>query len=134
MSQTAAGSFEVKNSPLAPDEALAGTTIGRFALDKQYTGDLVATAKGEMLGCGNPAGGNAGYVAIEQVTGTLAGRTGGFSLQHIGTMRDGNFELTVVTVPGSGTGELDGIIGTMAFTLAQGAHAYTFDYTLQDMK
>jgi Protein of unknown function (DUF3224) len=126
----AEGAFEVKSSPLQPDDATTGTAIGRFALDKQFHGDLEAASKGEMLGAGNPATGTAGYVAIEQVTGTLHGHNGSFALQHFGTMAGGKFDLSVQVVPGSGTGELEGIAGTMTITIAAGKHSYTFDYTL----
>ena len=130
VSMHAEGSFDVKNAPLTSDEALAGTAIGRFGLDKQFHGDLEASSKGEMLGAGNPATGTAGYVAIEQVTGTLHGLTGSFALQHFGTMVDNKFELTVKVVPGSGTGDLSGIAGTMSITIVSGKHSYKFDYTL----
>jgi hypothetical protein len=130
MAHHAEGSFDVKNAPLAADDTLAGTNIGRYALDKQYHGDLEATAKGEMLGAGNPATGTAGYVALEQVTGTLQGRTGSFALQHFGTMEGGKFELKVTIAPGSGAGELAGISGTMTFANNGGKHTYAFDYTL----
>ena len=75
MPQTAQGSFEVKTAPLPADEATAATSIGRYSLDKIYRGDLEAASAGEMLSAGNPATGTAGYVAIEQVTGTLHGKT-----------------------------------------------------------
>ncbi|MGA9586332.1 MAG: DUF3224 domain-containing protein [Terracidiphilus sp.] len=130
VSMHAEGTFDVKNAPLSADEALAGTAIGRYGLDKQFHGDLDATSKGEMLGAGNPATGTAGYVAIEQVTGTLHGRAGSFALQHFGTMEDNKFELTVKVVPGSGTGDLTGICGTMAIAIVSGKHSYKFDYTL----
>ena len=130
MSQHAEGIFEVKNSPLGADEAIAGTTIGRFALDKLFHGDLEGTSKGEMLGAGNPATGTAGYVAVEQVTGALNGRNGSFALQHFGTMEENRFDLTVKVVPGSGTDELIGISGTMTIAVANGKHSWKFDYTL----
>jgi len=126
----AEGTFDVKNNPLPSDEALAGTAIGRFVLDKQFHGDLEAASKGEMLGAGNPATGTAGYVAIEQATGTLNGRSGSFALQHFGTMEDNKFDLTVKVVPGSGTGDLTGISGTMTIAIVSGKHSYNFDYTL----
>ena len=126
----AEGTFEVKNSPLRSDEALNGTTIGRFGLDKQFHGDLEGISKGEMLGAGNPATGTAGYVAIEQFTGTLNGRQGSFALQHFGTMEDNKFELTVKVVPGSGTEELIGISGTMTIAIANGKHSWKFEYAL----
>jgi hypothetical protein len=33
-------------------------------------------------------------------------------------------------VPGSGTGQLKGIAGTLTIIIASGKHSYTFDYTL----
>ena len=130
VSMHAEGTFEVKNSPLGADDAIAGTAIGRYGLDKQFQGDLEGTSKGEMLGAGSLATGTAGYVAIEQVTGTLQGRTGSFALQHFGTMEDNKFELVVKVVPGSGTAELTGISGSMQIIVANGKHAWKFDYAL----
>jgi len=126
----AEGTFDVKTTPLPTDDATSTTSIGRFGLDKQFHGDLEAASKGEMLGAGNPATGAAGYVAIEQITGSLHGRSGSFALQHMGTMQGGSFELKVSVVPGSGTGDLVGIAGTMEIIIAAGKHSYKFDYTL----
>lgn len=134
MSMHAEGTFDVKTSPLNADEATNGTAIGRYALDKQFHGDLEAVSKGEMLGAGCPATGTAGYVAIEQVTGTLNGRAGSFALQHFGTMEDNKFELTVKVVPGSGSGDLAGISGAMQIVVANGKHTWKFDYTLPEPK
>ena len=125
----AEGSFDVKNEPLAGDH-INGTSIGRFGLDKRYHGDLEAAARGEMLGAGNLAAGTAGYVAIEQVTGVLQGRSGSFALQHFGSMEGSEFELRLTIVPGSGTGELEGIAGVASFSIASGGHTYTLDYSL----
>jgi hypothetical protein len=117
---------------MTSDHATEGTAIGRYGLDKQYHGDLQATAKGEMLGAGNPATGTAGYVAMEEVSGTLLGRKGSFALQHVGVMDRGKFELKVRIVPGSGVGELQGIAGAMTITNNAGKHAYSLDYTLSE--
>ncbi len=130
MIRHASGTFDVKTTPLAPDEATAGTAIGRYALDKQFHGDLEGTSKGEMLGAGDPSKGTAGYVAVEHFTGALDGHKGSFALQHSGTMDHGKFELTVVVVPGSSVGELAGITGTMTITNISGKHSYEFEYTL----
>ena len=134
VSMHAEGTFDVKNAPLAPDDALMGTSVIRYGLDKQFHGDLEAGSKGEMLGAGSPATGTAGYVAIEQVTGALKGRKGSFALQHFGTMEDNHFDLIVKVVPGSGTGELTGISGTMQIVIANGKHTWKFDYTLPAVK
>jgi hypothetical protein len=130
MTLQAEGTFDVKTTLMMPDDATEGTGIGRYSLVKQIHGDLEAQSKGEMLSAGDPAKGSAGYVAIEQVTGTLHGHTGSFALQHTGTMDHAGYKLTVTVVPGSGTGELAGIAGTFTITIAEGKHSYHFDYTL----
>jgi len=130
MTRHAEGSFDVKNTLLAPDDATTGMAISRYGLDKKFHGDLEGSSKGEMLGAGDPAKGSAGYVAIEQVTGTLQGHSGSFALQHLGVMDQGKFKLIVSVVPGTGTGGLAGIAGTMNIVIASGKHSYTFDYTL----
>jgi Protein of unknown function (DUF3224) len=130
MTRRAEGTFDVKTTPIAADDATMGTLIGRYSLVKQYHGDLDAASKGEMLSAGEPSSGNAGYVAIEQVTGTLNGHTGSFALQHIGTMENGSYKLSVVVVPGSGTAQLTGISGTLTIVIANGKHSYVFDYSL----
>jgi len=73
----ATGTFEVKAAPTthAPDP-----TLGSYSLDKVYHGDMDGTGKGEMLSAGDPASGNAGYVAMERFTGTLAGKAGTFAI------------------------------------------------------
>jgi hypothetical protein len=130
----ASGTFDVKNSQLPSDDATGGAAIGRFALDKQFHGDLAGTSKGQMLAGGDPSTGTAGYVAMEYVTGTLHGRSGSFALQHLGTMSGGKFDLKVITVPGSGKGDLAGIDGTMKIIIGGGKHTYEFDYTLPETK
>jgi len=130
MSRHAEGTFEAKTTPLAGDEALAGTLLGRYQLVKEYHGDLEGTSKGEMLAAGDPKSGNAGYVAIEEMKGTVNGHAGSFALQHIGLMENGAYKLSVVVVPGSGSGELKGISGTMEIIIAGGKHSYRFEYML----
>lgn len=128
----ATGTFQVAMKPQsAPDEA-AGVTLGRMSLDKQFEGDLVATGTGEVLTAMTPVQGSAGYVAIERVTGTLAGRTGAFVFQHSSTMDRGVPSQSVTVVPDSGTGELAGITGSFAIAIRDGRHFYEFDYTLPE--
>jgi hypothetical protein len=128
MTIRANGTFEVKLTP-QPAEAEA-PALGRMSIDKQFHGDLEATSKGQMLAHSTSVKGSAGYVAMERVTGTLHGRSGTFVLQHSGTMARGAPELTVNVVPDSGTGELTGLAGTLAITIADGKHSYDFEYTL----
>ena len=116
MTQHASGTFDVKLTP-QPAEG-ESPAVGRMSIDKQFHGDLEGTSKGQMLAAMTGVKGSAGYVAIEQVTGTLHGRSGAFVLQHSGTMTRGAPQLIVSVVPDSGTGELAGLAGTMTIVIA----------------
>lgn len=126
---TARGTFDPTVTPVS-DANVAGP-IDRYVLEKQFRGDLEGESSGEMLGAGTPDEGAAGYVALEHVTGTLNGRSGGFVLQHLGSMSDGAMELRVQVVPGSGTDELAGLAGEMTIVIEDGEHSYEFEYTLE---
>jgi hypothetical protein len=130
MTTHARGTFEVKMTPQATDAGTAG--VARYSLEKQFHGDLEGSSQGEMLAVGTTVDGSAGYVAMEQVTGTLNGRHGMFALQHTGTMDRGVPHLSVTVVPDSGTDQLAGLTGTMAIKIAAGEHSYEFVYTLAE--
>jgi hypothetical protein len=134
MTTRASGTFEVKLSPQAPDDKSKNPAIGRMLIDKQFHGDLEATSKGQMLTAGTAVKGSAGYVAIEQVSGTLHGRSGSFVLQHSGTMTSGAAQLAIAVVPDSGTDELAGLAGKMDIKIADGEHSYDFEYTLDEAR
>lgn len=127
--KTVSGEFEVTLTPQAPDAARPWSP-GRMLIDKQFKGGLEGTSSGEMLAVMTGVEGSAGYVAMEQVTGTIEGRRGTFALQHSGTMTRGTPVLSVTVVPDSGTGELEGISGEMTIDVTGGKHAYTFSYRL----
>lgn len=125
------GTFEVKLQPL--DSYAQGKdqiAIRRMSIDKQFKGALSATSMGEMLSAMTPVEGSAGYVAIEQVTGTLGDKSGSFVLQHFGTMNKGKDRLVLEVVPDSGTGELAGLSGKMKINIESGQHNYEFEYEL----
>ena len=125
---TATGTFEVKLTPQTGDAG--DPSVGRMSIDKQFHGDLEGTSKGQMLAVQGEVKGSAGYVAMERVIGTLAGREGSFALQHTGTMNRGVPELSVTVVPDSGAGELAGLTGRMTINIAAGKHSYEFEYNL----
>jgi len=120
---TAKGTFAVKLTP-------AEGAVTRMTIDKVFYGDLTGASKGEMLAAMTPVKGSAGYVAIETVTGELAGRKGAFTLQHSGTMSGGKQELSVTVVPDSATGELAGLAGRMSIRIEGKEHFYEFTYSL----
>ena len=126
----ATGPFEVKLNPQPAYNTDPAALLGRMSIDKEFHGNLDATSKGEMLTAGTSTKNSAGYVAIERVTGTLNGKTGSFALQHTGTMNRGAPHLTITVVPDSGTGQLEGLTGTMSIEIGSGKHSYIFDYAI----
>lgn len=129
MQKHATGTFEVKVVPLTAAETVEHGGLGRMSIDKQFSGDLVATSVGQMLASGGGVGAGA-YVALEHVTGTLHGRDGSFVLMHHGTMTSTSMELAGLIVPETATGALVGLTGTFRIVLEGGGHAYQLDYTL----
>lgn len=125
------GTFEVNLRAL---DAYAGgedgINLGRMSIDKTFTGELNASSKGEMLSAMTPMKDSAGYVAVEQVRGTLSGKSGSFVLQHFGIMNRGNYRLILEVVPDSGTEELSGLTGKMSIKVEGGQHHYEFEYLL----
>jgi hypothetical protein len=129
MAHHARGMFTVDVKPLTPPPAEG---LSRLSIDKKMAGDLEGSTKGEMFSGGDPKQGVAGYVAIEVFTGTLAGKHGSFALQHTATMDQSGRKMSVIIVPGSGTGELKGIAGTFTIDIANGQHSYDLFYTLPE--
>jgi hypothetical protein len=128
---TARGTFEVTLTPQSLEWASA---LGSLAIDKTFHGDLEATSKGHMLAFNTTTKGSAGYVAMEQVSGTLHDRRGTFVLQHSGTMNRGEPSLTLTVVPDSGTDGLEGLSGSMRIIIEGGKHSYLFNYEIPPAK
>lgn len=126
----ARGTFDVTLTPQPASSDTLGANVGRLTIGKQFHGGLEGISKGEMLTAMTDVDGSAGYVAIETFSGTLDGRSGTFVLQHSGTMNRGTPLLSIAVVPDSGTGQLEGITGTMTIEIAGEAHSYDFAYTL----
>ncbi|MFN0133359.1 MAG: DUF3224 domain-containing protein [Phycisphaerales bacterium] len=122
------GPFDVTLKPQSDDPSVGDPAVGRMSLDKQFHGELEAVSKGQMLGVRTAVKGSAGYVAMERVVGTLAGRTGSFVLQHSSTMTKGVPQQSITVVPDSGTDQLAGLAGSMTIDNADGKHAYNFEY------
>jgi len=124
------GEFHVTMQAELLSVPASGFGLGRMSLDKRYEGPLTASGNGEMLSFMGAVQGSAGYVAMERVEGTLDGRSGGFTLQHSGTMTRGARALSVTVVPDSGSGDLTGLSGKLDIRIENGKHFYDFDYLL----
>jgi hypothetical protein len=129
MADVARGTFEVE---ITPDPAEIGGSVKRSRLSKVFAGDLSGTSEGLMLSAGDPQSSFAGYVAVEKVTGSLAGREGEFVFQQFATMAAGQYRLEYEITPGSGTGELAGLTGRLALVIDEdGTHRYEIEYSFE---
>ncbi len=129
----ATGTFEVKMTPEAQTDApTGGLPTSRMGIAKSFSGGMTGTATGTMLAAGTPKPGQpAGYVAIDQFSGSVDGKAGGFLLLHRGTIdKAGGADLSVMIAPDSGTGALEGIAGSFEIKMDGGAHHYDLAYTL----
>ena len=128
----ATGTFTVAMTPEAQAPAPeGGLPTARMALAKTFAGAMTGQATGVMLSAGTPGPGKvAAYVAVDQFSGSVDGRQGGFLLLHRGTMSSAGAKLSIEIAPDSGTGALAGIAGTLAIEVAGGEHRYDLAYTL----
>jgi len=129
----AKGTFDVKITPQAHQEGVGDPVVGRLAISKTFSGDLVGNGHGEMLAVRTAVKDSAGYVALEKVVGVMNGRRGSFALQHSGSMNRGASQLSIAIVPDSGTDELTGIAGEMLLDISTGVHHYQFNYQLPSL-
>ena len=112
-----------------------GPLLSEADVVKRYQGDLDGEGRVRLLMCRASADGpleNAGYIASEQVSGTLGGREGTFVLHHWGIAGAGAPPRTAGhVVPGSGTGELAGLSGTMEIHVDEdGKHTLALEYEI----
>jgi hypothetical protein len=126
VSAFARGTFDVE---LTPGPAELDGAVRRVELRETFHGDLQGDGAGLMLSGGDPQSGAVGYVAIETVTGSLDNRNGSFAPQQFGMIPSGAQTLHYEVVPGSGTGALEGITGTLNLTAEpDGTHRYELRY------
>lgn len=126
--QHAAGSFA---PTIVPQPAAIGDVPGvaRMMVTKVFAGGLAASGEGVMLASGSGADSGA-YVLIERVSGILDGKAGSFAMMHDAVMEHGKPDQHIVVVPGSGSGALAGIAGSMTMRIEGGTHYYDLAYTL----
>lgn len=106
-----------------------GAELSRVHISRTFTGDLEGSSTAELMIAKSEGGG--GYVGHDRVSGTLQGKSGGFVFQHIGVMGPEGVTNTGLIVPGTGTGELDGMTGEGTMLADEdGNHTLTLAYEL----
>jgi hypothetical protein len=122
--------FEVTGwepEPLSLGDDAGPVAFGRVTLCKTFSGPLTGTSVVAMTSA-TVGGTPAGYVAVELVTGTLEGRSGTVVLQHSGVVDGGGSAARGVVLPGTGTGGLAGLRGTVELTHDEAGAVLTLDY------
>lgn len=125
----AKGTFQVKTWEGETFEESEGAVLSRASLTKEFQGDFTGTSTAELLLA--EADGARAYVGMERIDGALDGATGTFVVQHSALSTQSGDKLAVSIVPGSGTGELKGITGSIDISVDDGGgHHYSISYEL----
>jgi hypothetical protein len=104
--------------------------LTRASVAKTYTGDLAGEGHVEYLMMYR-SDGSAAFVGLERVVGRLAGKSGSFVLQRSGVFEGGMAKEAYSVVPGSGTAELQSLVGEGSSAVGHGTeHPFTLDYEL----
>lgn len=105
-------------------------SIARGSVRREFAGDIIGVSVAEvMIARGAPD--RLGYVATDRFTGHISGRAGTFVFQHGGTIDRGTLTSFGYVVPGTGTGELEGLTGEVRIQFIPPAtHAITLAYGL----
>lgn len=121
----ATGTFDVILLPQDDSDHPAG----RMLINKTYSGDMIGQGMGQMLSK-RTENGLSVYFAVEEFNGTIAGKTGSFTLLHHGKMSATEHSLDIVVLDGSGQDALSSIAGSLEITQTEDVHHYVFDYTI----
>jgi hypothetical protein len=128
----ASGKFKVKSwDEQTYAELDGGGKLTRASVTQSFSGDIEGAGAVEWLMCYRPDK-TADFVGLQQVTGQLGNRSGGFVLETAGTFdgTEAKGELSIVT--GSGTGALQGISGKGEFAAPLSSEAtVALDYELE---
>lgn len=132
MKQTARARFAITNWDEKPySEVPNQPKLTRATVTKTLTGDIDGDSQIEYLMMYR-GDGTAAFVGLERVTGRIAGKSGSFVLQRTGVFEDGQAKESYSVIPGSGTGELQGLRGQGTSAVGHGMeHPFTLEYELR---
>ena len=129
MKKSASARFAIKNwdeKPYSEGEGLPKLT--RASVTKTFTGDIEGEGQVEyiMMYRGD---GSATFVGLERIVGRIGSKTGTFVLKRTGVFESGQAKESYSVIPGSGTGELRGLLGEGTSAVGHAAeHPFTLDY------
>lgn len=114
------------------DDLEGGRRLTRASVKQAFAGDVEGEGAVEWLMCYRPDR-TADFVGLQRIAGRMAGRSGSFVLLQT----DGTFDGKVArgrlaVVPGSGTGELEGLRGAGEFSAPHGGEpSLSLDYDIE---
>lgn len=131
MRQTAKARFAIQSWDEQPwSEGQDPPKLTRATVTRTYTGDVTGEGRVEYLMIYREDG-SAAFVGLERVDGRVAGRSGSFVLQRTGVFEGGQAKEAYSVVPGSGTGELAGLVGEGSSAVGHGMeHPFALDFEL----
>jgi hypothetical protein len=131
MATHAAGTFQLTSWDENAYEELEGKTkLTRARITQDFTGDLEAKGSWEAL-MYYRADGTATFVGLARLAGRIGTRSGSFVVQTIGDFDGEVARSTWSVVPGSGTGDLEGLRGEGTSAAPHGPNGtFTLDYDL----
>ena len=129
MRTTASARFAIKSWDEKPySEGPDLPKLTRASVTKTFTGDVEGVGQVEYLMMYR-ADGSAAFVGLERVTGRIGGRSGSFVLERSGVFENGLAKEAYTVVPGSGTGELGGLVGDGSTSVGHGMeHPFELSY------
>ncbi len=129
MRKTANARFAIKKWDEKPySEGQEQPKLTRASVSKTYIGDIEGEGQVEYLMMYR-SDGTASFVGLERVTGRLGHKRGSFVLQRTGTFEGGLAKESYFVVPGSATGDLQGLTGEGSSAVGHGMeHPFTLSY------
>jgi hypothetical protein len=104
--------------------------LTRAVVKQTYQGDIAGEGSLEYLMVYTDI--SVTYVGLERVIGSIADRRGSFTLKLTGVYEDGEAKTTCSVVPGSGTGDLVGLVGTGKVSAGEGrTFPFALDYDFE---
>jgi hypothetical protein len=131
MKKSANARFAIKSWDEKPySEGQNQPKLTRASVKKTFTGDIDGEGHVEYLMMYR-SDGSATFVGLERIVGRIGGKTGTFVLQRIGVFENGQAKESYSVVPGSATGELQGLRGEGTSAVGHGMeHRFSLNYDL----
>ena len=131
MKKSANARFAIRTWDEKPYSEVQGQPrLTRASVTKAYSGDIEGEGQVEYLMMYR-IDGSATFVGLERVAGRIGDKAGTFVLQRAGIFESGQAKESYSVIPGSATGDLQGLLGDGSSAVGHGQeHPFTLSYEL----